>query len=149
LRAQEAEKEGMERGMERGMKRGIEQGKKTGKKIGEQIGREIGKKEGERKTKELITQRLLANGEDVQQIMEITDLTKEEVLKIQLNMKKYSETSISGGFSSFRPGKGCASVGLWRPYLTCIPPVVYPPLIYLSFSRNLEVGVLLLVITAG
>src|SRR5699024_11480472 len=76
LRAQEAEKEGKERGMERGMKRGIEQGKKTGKKIGEQIGREIGKKEGERKTKELITQRLLANGEDVQQIMEITDLTK-------------------------------------------------------------------------
>src|SRR5699024_1411257 len=84
LRAQEAEKEGMERGM----KRGIEQGKKTGKKIGEQIDREIGEKEEERKTKELIKQSLLAKGEDDKQIMEIIDMTKKKVLKIQQNMKK-------------------------------------------------------------
>src|SRR5699024_12324172 len=32
------------------------------------------------------------------------------------------------GPSRIRPGKGCASVGLGRPYLACIPLVVIPHL---------------------
>ncbi|MEJ8766536.1 Rpn family recombination-promoting nuclease/putative transposase [Oceanobacillus sp. HCA-5259] len=67
LRAQEAEKDGMERGMKRGMKRGIEQGMER----------------GEEKAKKSIAQRLLSDGTEIQYVMNITGLSKEEVLEIQ------------------------------------------------------------------
>lgn len=46
------------------------------------------KKEGVKKAKELIVQRLLANHTEIPYIMELTDLSKEEVLEIQRNMRK-------------------------------------------------------------
>lgn len=67
LRAQEAEKDGMERGMKRGMKRGIERGMER----------------GEEKAKKSIAQRLLSDGTEIQYVMNITGLSKEEVLEIQ------------------------------------------------------------------
>ncbi|MBN6205054.1 PD-(D/E)XK nuclease family transposase [Ralstonia pickettii] len=75
LRAQEAEKEGMERGMQRGLK----EGEKLGKRVGEKIGKEI----GEKKAKESIAQRLLSDGAEIQYVMDITKLSKEEVIEIQ------------------------------------------------------------------
>lgn len=87
LRAQEAEKEGMKRGMKRGMKKGVEKGVEKGVKKGVEKGLKEGEKEGSRKAKELIAQRLLADGADIEYVIEITELTKEKILEIQHNIK--------------------------------------------------------------
>jgi len=46
------------------------------------------RKKAVKETKELIAQRLLENHTEIPYIMELTDLTKEEVLEIQRNMRK-------------------------------------------------------------
>src|SRR5699024_2026561 len=83
LRAQEAEKEGMKRGMKRGVEKGVEKGVKKGV----EKGLKEGEKEGSRKAKELIAQRLLADGADIEYVIEITEITKEKILEIQHNIK--------------------------------------------------------------
>src|SRR5699024_5709236 len=78
LRAQEAEKEGMKRGK----KRGVEKGEEKGVKKGVEKGVKEGEKEGSRKTKEVKAciqhtkdikpQRLSADADAIQYVIEIT-----------------------------------------------------------------------------
>lgn len=67
LRAKKAEKDGMERGIERGIERGME----------------LGIEQGEKKAKKSIAQRLLSDGTKIQYVMDITGLSKEEILEIK------------------------------------------------------------------
>lgn len=54
-----------------------------GLKEGEELGKRVGKKIGEKKAKESIAQRLLSDGAEIQYVMDITELSKEEVIEIQ------------------------------------------------------------------
>ena len=55
------------------------QGLKKAKKFGHAKGRAEGRAEGEKNKQQEITKKLLAMGMPIEQIMEITDLTKEEI----------------------------------------------------------------------
>ncbi len=70
-------------GQERGEKIGQERGEKIGQERGEKIGQEKGEKIGKIEEKRKIAKKLLAKKMPIEQIMEITELTKEEILKIQ------------------------------------------------------------------
>jgi len=61
-------------------------GEKRGEMRGEKIGEKIGEKKGEKKAKEKIVQRLLAKHAEIPYIMELTDLSKGEILDIQRKM---------------------------------------------------------------
>ena len=70
-----AKNEGIEMGKEQGKKEGIEQGKKEGI--------EQGKKEAQKETRIATAKKLLKLKMPIEQIIEVTELTKEEILKLK------------------------------------------------------------------
>ena len=86
-----AEKEGreagMKEGMKEGMKAGLEKGKKAGLKAGLEKGKKAGIEEGKRagleKEKMETAKRMLKANIQIELIMQATELTKEEILKIK------------------------------------------------------------------
>ena len=71
-----AEEEGMEKGMEKGMKKGMEEGMEKGM--------EKGLKEGEKKAKLEMAKKMLKKCIDIETILEVTGLSKEEIEKISI-----------------------------------------------------------------
>jgi len=65
--------EGMEKGMERGRKEGIEEGMKKGME------------EGMKKAKMQIVTNLMLSGTDIELVMEVTGMTKEEIDNLRIN----------------------------------------------------------------
>ena len=61
---------------------GIELGKETGIKQGIERGIEQGIERGEKKKQIEIAKRMLEKGKDIEEIIEMTELTKEEIQKI-------------------------------------------------------------------
>ena len=78
---------GIEIGEEQGLKKGIEQGIKEGIKKGIKEGKEQGIKEGRKreakKQKEETARKMLKMGMDIETVIKITDLSKEEIQKIE------------------------------------------------------------------
>ncbi len=70
--------EGLKQGLEKGIEIGIEEGKEIGKQIGEEIGKEIGIKE----EKIAIAKKALKKGMDIDDVIELTGLTEEEIKNI-------------------------------------------------------------------
>ena len=75
---EEGRKEGRKKGLEEGRKEGIEEGKKEGRKEG----REEGIKEGKKKAIYEIARKMKNKDADIEYIMEMTGLTKEEIEKL-------------------------------------------------------------------
>ncbi len=75
----EAWDEGLERGREEGIKQGIKEGKIKGRKEGRKEGIEAGKIEGEKQAKIKIARKMLEANKSIEEIMEYTELTKEEI----------------------------------------------------------------------
>ena len=63
-------------------KEGMEEGRQEGRKEGEKIGREAGEKAGRKAEQLKIAKRLKEKGIEIAEIMDITELTKEEIEKI-------------------------------------------------------------------
>ena len=78
-----ARQEGIEQGIEQGKKEGIEQGKKEGIEQGKQEGRKQGIEEGLKKAQIEMAKKLLKKEMLVEEIEEITKLTKEEIEKLK------------------------------------------------------------------
>lgn len=74
-----------QRGTEEGLKQGKEEGLKQGKGEGLKQGKEEGLKQGEKEEKIRTTKKLIEKNMPIEQIEEITGLTKEEILKIKDN----------------------------------------------------------------
>jgi predicted transposase YdaD len=78
--------------IEKGMKKGRAEGKKLGEAIGEQRGKKLGRAEGEaigaQNKQAEIAKKLLERGEKIEDIVDITGLTKEEIEKIIAKNKK-------------------------------------------------------------
>ena len=78
--------EGMKKGLKQGMKQGMEQGMKQGMKQGIEQGMEQGIKEGReegRKSEKIeLAKKMKNKGFSIQEIIDITELSKEEVEKI-------------------------------------------------------------------
>ena len=81
---EEGLKIGRKEGHERGIKEGLEQGKKEGLEQGKKEGLEQGKIEGQRKNQLETAIKLLKFKIPLEQIIEITNLNKEEILKLKL-----------------------------------------------------------------
>ena len=89
------EKEGFEKGFEKGEKKGLEKGEKKGFEKGEKKGFEKGEKKGfekgekkgfekgEKSGFEKIAMNMIERGFDIDKIVEITNLTKEEIQKLR------------------------------------------------------------------
>ena len=77
------EKIGKKIGKKIGIKEGKEQGIKEGKEQGIKEGKEQGIKEGEKNSKNEIAKKLLKTNMTIKQISEITNLTEEELKKLQ------------------------------------------------------------------
>jgi len=80
---EEGIKEGIEKGIEKGRKEGIEEGRKEGIEKGRKEGIEEGIKEGEKKGKIEIAKKCLQKGMDISEIIELTELSKEEIEKLK------------------------------------------------------------------
>ena len=76
-----AKEDGFEQGKEEGLKVGKEEGLQQGIKEGRKEGREEGKKEGREEEKINIVRKLLKKGMAIDEISEITGMTKEEIEK--------------------------------------------------------------------
>ena len=63
-------------------KEGMQEGRQEGRKEGEKIGREAGEKAGRKAEQLKIAKRLKEKGIEIAEIMDITELTKEEIEKI-------------------------------------------------------------------
>ena len=74
------QKEGQKEGHEKGLKEGLEEGRKEGRKEG--------KIEGIKQNKDEIIKRLLQRKYDYKEISEITNVTIEEIKKIEETMEK-------------------------------------------------------------
>ena len=70
----------MQEGIEKGMQKGIEQGMQKGIEQGIQEGI----KNGKRRQQENVARKLLEMKMPIEKIIEITELSKEEIVKIQL-----------------------------------------------------------------
>ena len=82
LSAQDYWKEnGLAEGRAQGLEQGLEQGREEGLEIGRTEGREMGLKEGEKKAQLEIARKMLAKGKVIEEIMEMTGLTKEEIYR--------------------------------------------------------------------
>ena len=68
---------------ETGLNEGLKKGEKLGRKIGQERGEKIGETKGKIEEKRKIAKKLLAKEMPIEQIMEITELTKEEIIKIE------------------------------------------------------------------
>ena len=73
--------EGMKKGLEDGMKKGLQDGKKQGIEIGKREGFESAQKENYEKIKKIV-KKLYEKGSTIEEIIEITNLTKEEIEEI-------------------------------------------------------------------
>ena len=80
---EEAMEKGMKQGIEQGMKQGIEQGMKQGIEQGIKQGIEQGLKDGERNKMIQIAKKCLEKEMDLKEILEITGLNEEEILKLK------------------------------------------------------------------
>ena len=74
---------GIEIGEEQGLKKGIEQGIKEGIKEGKEQGIKEGRKREAKKQKEETARKMLKMGMDIETVIKITDLSKEEIQKIE------------------------------------------------------------------
>ena len=74
---------GIEIGEEQGLKKGIEQGIKKGIKKGKEQGIKEGRKREAKKQKEETARKMLKMGMDIETVIKITDLSKEEIQKIE------------------------------------------------------------------
>ena len=74
--------QGIKEGMEQGIKEGMEQGIKEGMKQGIKEGRAEGRKEGRKSEKIELAKKMKNKGFSIQEIIDITELSKEEVEKI-------------------------------------------------------------------
>ena len=76
-------KKGMKKGMEKGRKEGIEEGIKKGREEGMKRGREEGIEEGMKKGMEKAKMQIIKNlmlaGSDIELVMEVTGMTREEI----------------------------------------------------------------------
>lgn len=70
---------GYDKGLEEGLKQGIEQGIEEGIKEGLKQGIEQGKEEGEKNAKIEIARKLLQKGKNIEEIMELTNLKREDI----------------------------------------------------------------------
>ena len=70
------------KGLEEGMKKGLKQGMKQGMKQGIEQGMEQGIKEGRKSEKIELAKKMKNKGFSIQEIIDITELSKEEVEKI-------------------------------------------------------------------
>ena len=86
---------GMKQGIEQGKKEGIEQGKKEGIEQGKKEGIEQGKKEGieqgKKENKIEIVKKMLKLNMDIEQIFEITNLSKKEIEQINKDINKKNQ----------------------------------------------------------
>ena len=78
---------GMKRGTKIGEELGLKKGEELGLKKGEELGLKKGKEVGAKESKEKIAKKLLDAKMSVEQIIEITELTEEEIKRIE-NEKK-------------------------------------------------------------
>ena len=74
---------GIEIGEEQGLKKGKEQGIKKGIKKGKEQGIKEGRKREAKKQKEETARKMLKMGMDIETVIKITDLSKEEIQKIE------------------------------------------------------------------
>ena len=76
--------EGREMGRKEGMREGIREGMKKGMKKGMEKGRKEGIEEGMEKAKIQIVKNLMLAGADIELVMEVTDMTREEILNLKI-----------------------------------------------------------------
>ena len=74
--------DGIKKGLEDGMKKGLEDGMKKGLEDGMKKGLEDGKKQGMEESMKRIAKKLLKKGIPIKEIIEITDLTEEQLKKL-------------------------------------------------------------------
>ena len=72
----------MKRGLEEGREKGLEEGRKEGREKGIKEGREEGIKEGKKKAIYEIAKKMKNKNADIEYIIEMTGLTKEEIEKL-------------------------------------------------------------------
>ena len=75
--------EGLKQGKKEGMKRGKEEGLKQGKEEGLKQGKEEGLKQGKEEGLKEIAKRMRNKGINIEEIMELTKLSKEEIEKLK------------------------------------------------------------------
>ena len=75
--------QGMEKGMEKGIAKGMEKGIAKGMEKGIAKGMEKGMEKGKNEEKIAIAKKMLAKNIDIEQIIELTSLTAEEIKKLQ------------------------------------------------------------------
>jgi len=73
------------------LQKGEEIGKKKGEEIGKKKGEEIGEKKGEKKARVEFAQRLLARGETVESVAELTGLSPSEIRKLAVTPNRVEE----------------------------------------------------------
>ena len=85
--AKEGRKQGLEegkkKGLEEGKKKGLEEGKKKGLEEGKKQGLEEGKEQGEKQKEIEIVTKMLSKKMNIEDIIELTGMTKEEIEKIK------------------------------------------------------------------
>ena len=77
-------KEGLQEGMEKGMERGRKEGIEEGMKKGIEKGMKKGMEEGMKKAKKQIVKNLMLSGADIELVMEVTGMTKEEIENLRI-----------------------------------------------------------------
>ena len=75
--------EGLKQGKKEGLKRGKEEGLKQGKEEGLKQGKEEGLKQGKEEGLKEIAKRMRNKGINIEEIMELTKLSKEEIEKLK------------------------------------------------------------------
>ncbi len=92
LGLEKGEKLGLEKGeklgLEKGEKLGIEKGEKLGLEKGEKLGLEKGKSIGLKEEKIKIAKKMLKKGNSIEDIIEITELSKKEIEEIRKHLMK-------------------------------------------------------------
>ena len=78
-----ARAKGTEEGLKQGKKEGLKKGKEEGLKQGKEEGLKQGKEEGKKEKQKEIAKRMLGQGMSIEKIMELTDLSKQEIEKLK------------------------------------------------------------------
>lgn len=75
---------GREEGLYEGMKKGLEKGMKKGHEEGMEEGMKKGREEGIKETKIQIVKNLMLTGSDIELVMEVTGMTREEIENLKI-----------------------------------------------------------------
>lgn len=75
---------GREEGLYEGMKKGLEKGMKKGREEGIEEGMKKGREEGIKETKIQIVKNLMLTGSDIELVMEVTGMTREEIENLKI-----------------------------------------------------------------